>query len=262
MLHLTLSFLHDGTTHIGHSTVMEIVARWYNPIEPPNLNLDIRTDFRLSAPTVIYSHLTDRGPLCNKEERFTPFRNKLILFKQGWHIGKGFFGEMPIGEKRVFSILNGNMHINPDNIMPHNSRKWSNMTPLMVTFTHWWPINTNLWFLPLVSHSALINDHQYALDFCKIGTHIGFILMSCKKTHDKMWIACCENPSVKIFVAIIPKEGLPCGGPPILLLIWHLLYNIICEGCRSQFYSQCHTKGRIRGAPPTNPSFGMTMANT
>ena len=43
---------------------------------------------------------------------------------------------------------------------------------------------------------------------------------------------CRKNLSFKIFVVVIPKEGLVGGAPPIVLLVWHRLYNIICEGCR------------------------------
>ena len=48
----------------------------------------------------------------------------------------------------------------------------------------------------------------------------------------------------KIFVVVIPKEGLAS----ILLLVWHWPQNIICEGSRVQFYSRCHIQRR-NGAP-------------
>ncbi len=57
--------------------------------------------------------------------------------------------------------------------------------------------------------------------------------------HEKM---CYQN--------VIPKEGLAGG-------VRHRLQNIIYEGSKVIFYSQCHTQRGIGGAP--NPSLGMTM---
>ncbi len=48
------------------------------------------------------------------------------------------------------------------------------------------------------------------------------------------------------------------AAPPILLLAWHWLQNIIYEGIRVQFDSQCHTEGRIDGALLANSSLGIT----
>ena len=53
---------------------------------------------------------------------------------------------------------------------------------------------------------------------------------------------------LKIFVIVIAKEGLAGWTPRILLLVWHWLQNIICEGRKVQFYSRCHTQSRIVGA--------------
>ncbi len=72
---------------------------------------------------------------------------------------------------------------------------------------------------------------------------------------------------LKIFVIVIPKEGLAGWTPPILLLVWHRLQNRICKGSFHNFivsgiskeiYSRCHIQRRIGGAQPTNPSLGMT----
>ncbi len=51
---------------------------------------------------------------------------------------------------------------------------------------------------------------------------------------------------LKTLVIVIhgPEIGLAGGASPILLLVWHWLYIIICEGCRLQIYSWCHTKRR------------------
>ena len=48
-----------------------------------------------------------------------------------------------------------------------------------------------------------------------------------------------EKLCLKIFVGVIPKEGLADRAPPILLWVWHRLRNVICGGCRVWFYSQC-----------------------
>ena len=40
---------------------------------------------------------------------------------------------------------------------------------------------------------------------------------------------------------------------------WNLSY-ILSIGPANRLYSQCHTKRRIDGAPPSNPSFGRTTA--
>ncbi len=40
--------------------------------------------------------------------------------------------------------------------------------------------------------------------------------------------------------------------------VWHRLHHIICKWYRIKFYSLCHTKKRIGGQGPTNPSFNMT----
>ena len=68
-----------------------------------------------------------------------------------------------------------------------------------------------------------------------------------------------EKKDFKVFVVLIPKEGLVGGALPILILVWHRLK--ICNALPSQIItcSRCHTKRRIGEAPPTNPSFGMTM---
>ncbi len=42
--------------------------------------------------------------------------------------------------------------------------------------------------------------------------------------------------------------------PPFLLVVWHRLYNIICQGC-GLHNSHCHTKRTIGGAPPPPQSF-------
>ena len=109
-----------------------------------------------------------------------------------------------------------------------------------------------------------------------------------------MWVVCRKSTSFKIFVVVIPKEGLTGGAWPIVLLLWHWLPNIICkdnrkqsysgclikrrinrhqplqsffwydtdyticECCRLQIISHCNTKRRICGAPQANPYFGMT----
>ncbi len=73
-----------------------------------------------------------------------------------------------------------------------------------------------------------------------------------------IWVACRKKCIFKdLWQIVIRNEGLADMAPPILLLIWHQLYNIICEYCRLQMYCQCHTKGRIDGVPSANPSFGM-----
>ncbi len=55
---------------------------------------------------------------------------------------------------------------------------------------------------------------------------------------------------LKIFVVVLPKEGLAGRVPPTLLLLWHQLYNIesVNNTAYIQFYSQYSA----------NPSFGMT----
>ena len=51
--------------------------------------------------------------------------------------------------------------------------------------------------------------------------------------------ACHEKTDRKEFVIVIPKEGLEGVG---------IIHNIIHEGSRVIFYSQCHTQRRIGGA--------------
>ena len=51
--------------------------------------------------------------------------------------------------------------------------------------------------------------------------------------------------NVKVFVVVIPEEGLVPGAPPILLWVWHWLQHIIIESRREQFYSWRHTHRRI-----------------
>ncbi len=45
---------------------------------------------------------------------------------------------------------------------------------------------------------------------------------------------------LKIFVVVILKQWLVGGTPPMLLSVWHQLYNLICGGWRLQIYSWCH----------------------
>ena len=54
-----------------------------------------------------------------------------------------------------------------------------------------------------------------------------------------MWDLSCmpQKHVVKIFVIVIPKEGLVGRALPIFLLARHRLYNAISEGCRLQLYS-------------------------
>ncbi len=65
------------------------------------------------------------------------------------------------------------------------------------------------------------------------------------------YVNCHGKTCLKVFVVVvpkeglagpIPKEGLTGGALPILLLVWHRLQDIICEGSRVQFYSRCHTQ--------------------
>ncbi len=58
----------------------------------------------------------------------------------------------------------------------------------------------------------------------------------------------------KNFAIVIPQEGPPAGAPPILILVLHQIYNIICEGLRLQIYCRCHTKRRI-GMPDRQSFF-------
>ncbi len=69
----------------------------------------------------------------------------------------------------------------------------------------------------------------------------------------------CKNASFKIFVGVIPKRRIGDWGPPILLLVWHQIYNIlvICEGCILQICSRCRIKRRTGRTPSAKPSFGM-----
>ncbi len=79
-----------------------------------------------------------------------------------------------------------------------------------------------------------------------------------KYAHVSSLELCHEKMCLKIFVDVIPKEGLASRAPSILLLVWHWLQNKICEDSRIQCYSQCHTQRRIGWAPPASPSLGMT----
>ena len=67
---------------------------------------------------------------------------------------------------------------------------------------------------------------------------------------------CDEKMCQKVFVIVIPKDGLADGAPPIPLWVWHwpqhnlskqhstkLIQGIICDGSRS---SQCHNQRRAR----------------
>ncbi len=59
---------------------------------------------------------------------------------------------------------------------------------------------------------------------------------------------CHEKTDLKVFVVVIPKEGLVgCG-----------LQNIIYEGSRVIFYSRCHAQRRIGGAPDIKVCFSVT----
>ncbi len=69
---------------------------------------------------------------------------------------------------------------------------------------------------------------------------------------------CHETMCLKIFVVVIPKEGLVGRAPPTLLLVWHPLRNIILENRRVRLYSSCHTQRRICGSLPANHSLGIT----
>ena len=69
---------------------------------------------------------------------------------------------------------------------------------------------------------------------------------------------CHGKTELKVFVVVIPKEGLTGRAPSIFLLLWHQLQNIIYEGSNVKFYSRRHTQRRIGGALPAHPSLGMT----
>ena len=71
-----------------------------------------------------------------------------------------------------------------------------------------------------------------------------------------IWGVCRKIASFKIFVVVIPKEGLADGA--LLLLAWHR--QQMCNLYPSQiiWYSQCHTKRRNNWALPVNLSFDMT----
>ena len=76
------------------------------------------------------------------------------------------------------------------------------------------------------------------------------------------WAVCRKNVSLKVFVIVIPKEGLADGAPPILLLVWLWLYNLICCNVFPVVHAisrcQCHTKIRIDPAPSAKFLFSMT----
>ena len=78
------------------------------------------------------------------------------------------------------------------------------------------------------------------------------------KTSTIRYEPCHEKMYLKIFVIVVPKEGLADLASPILLVVWHRLQNVISEDNRVKCYSRCHTQRRICEAPPPNPSFGMT----
>ncbi len=65
-----------------------------------------------------------------------------------------------------------------------------------------------------------------------------------------------RKQTLKVFVIVIPKEGLAGGAPPILLWIWHRLQNKIYEGSRVIFYSRWNTQRRIGGALACQFFFG------
>ncbi len=56
-----------------------------------------------------------------------------------------------------------------------------------------------------------------------------------------------QNMSLKIFFIVTPKEKLVGGAPPILLLVWHRLQNIIYESSRVHFHCRCHTRQSLFG---------------
>ena len=56
---------------------------------------------------------------------------------------------------------------------------------------------------------------------------------------------------LKIFVVVIPKEGLAVGVLPILFLWYDTDQQyFICDGSRVQFYSRCHTQRRFGWVRP------------
>ena len=65
--------------------------------------------------------------------------------------------------------------------------------------------------------------------------HKGLVYISCVLQE---WGVYCKNVSFKILVTLIPKEGLTGWALPILVLVWYLLYNIICEDYRLHIYSR------------------------
>ncbi len=58
------------------------------------------------------------------------------------------------------------------------------------------------------------------------------------------------------------QEKMCLKAPSILLWVWHWLQNIIYEGSRVIFYSQCHTQKGLAGPQPAHPSLGMTTTKT
>ena len=66
-----------------------------------------------------------------------------------------------------------------------------------------------------------------------------------------------EKTDLKVFVVVIPKEGWARVAAPILLLVWHRLWeNIVYDGSRVKFWKVGVMRMR------THPSFGMKTTKT
>ena len=78
-----------------------------------------------------------------------------------------------------------------------------------------------------------------------------------EKTHSASE-PCQGKTCLKIFVGIIPKDGLASWGPvsPPFGMTPTGEYNLWRQ--QSTIYSRCHTQRRIGGTLPSNPSLGMT----
>ncbi len=110
------------------------------------------------------------------------------------------------------------------------------------------------WFAPQNSYTKLFPKSSLKWHFqALIILNLSCSQTICRKI-DMIYEVCHEKTDLKVFVIVIPKEGLARMATPILLLVWHQLFRIwLCWHLR--LYSQ-----KVSVVPTT--WYGMTTTKT
>ena len=120
---------------------------------------------------------------------------------------------------------------------------------------HWLPctkcIHQFRYFMPQYIHQIHCGSFQYKCIYAW-AVNNGFCCMH----WSRKYLNWC-TPFGHVSQWNMSSDVCHCHTLPILLLVWQRLQNIICESSRVQFcfYGIC-------GAPPLNPSLGMTTTTT